>query len=67
MQEMQEAHIRSLGREDPLEKDGNPFQYSCLEDTVDSRAWRAAAPGVSESHATEHSTAAAITKALCGR
>ena len=62
MQEMQEAHIRSLGREDPLEKDGNPFQYSCLEDTVDSRAWRAA-----ESHATEHSTAAAITKALCGR
>ena len=32
-----------------------------------SGAWRAAVPGVSESDVTEHSTAAAIAKALCGR
>ena len=28
----QETWIRSLGQEDPLEeKNGNPFQYSCLK------------------------------------
>ena len=32
-----------------------------------SGAWRAAIPGVSESDVTEHSTAAVIAKALCGR
>ena len=26
---MQEMWVQFLGGEDPLEKDGNPFQYSC--------------------------------------
>ena len=36
---MQETQVRSLGQEDPLEKDGNALQYSCLENPMDGRAW----------------------------
>ena len=35
---MQETLVRFLGQEDPLEKEmanGNPFQYSCLENPMD--------------------------------
>ena len=32
---MQETQVRSLGREDPLEK----VQYSCLENPTDGGAW----------------------------
>ena len=28
---MQEMWVQFLGGEDPLEKDGNPFQYSCSQ------------------------------------
>ena len=46
---MQETHVRSLGREDPLEKEiathsstgegnGNPLQYSCLENPIEGGA-----------------------------
>ena len=94
MQEMQETHIRSLGREDPLEKEmathssilawrilwteepggllsmgsqsqtrlkrlsmhacigegnGNPLQYSCLENPMKGGAWWAAVHGVAKS------------------
>ena len=38
MQETQERQVQSLGQEDPLE-DGNPLQYSCLENPVDRGAW----------------------------
>ena len=36
-QEMQETQVRSLGREDPLERGmgGNPLQYSCQKNPVD--------------------------------
>ena len=45
-----ETQVRSLGREDPLEKEiathsstgegnGNPLQYSCLENSMDRGAW----------------------------
>ena len=34
---MQETWVRSLGREDPLEKE--PLQYSCLENPMDGGAW----------------------------
>ena len=36
---MQETRVLSLGREDPLEKDGNPLQYSCLENPMHGEAW----------------------------
>jgi len=35
---MQETWIRSLGQEDPLEKE-SPLQYSCLENSTDEGAW----------------------------
>ena len=38
---MQETWIRSLGRENPLEKGmGYPLQYSCLESSMDRGAWQ---------------------------
>ena len=37
----------------PGEENGNPPQYSCLEDPVERRAWQATAHGVSESGAAE--------------
>ena len=42
---VQEAWISSLGREDPLEEDGNPLQYSCLENPMDGGACRATVHG----------------------
>ena len=38
MQEPQEKQVRSLGQEDPLEEDGNPLLYSCLESCMDREA-----------------------------
>ena len=36
---MQEIQVRSLGWEDPLgEGNGNPLQYSCLENPMDGGA-----------------------------
>ena len=39
------------GWEDPLEEsiDGNPLQYSCLENPIDREAWQAAVHRVTES------------------
>ena len=35
-----ETWVQSLGREDPLEKEnGNPLQYSCLENPMEGKAW----------------------------
>ena len=39
--------ILGLGRS-PGEGNGNPFQYSCLGNPMDSRAWRAAVHGVAQ-------------------
>ena len=37
---MQETQVQSLGGEDPLEKEnGNPLQYSCLENPLDGGTW----------------------------
>ena len=33
---------------------GNPFQYSCLENPIDRGAWWATAHGVTELDTTEH-------------
>ena len=42
--------VQSLGREDSLEGkemegNGNPLQYSCLENPMDRGAWWATVPG----------------------
>ena len=48
-QETQETRVRSLGQEDSLEdKNGNPFQYSCLKNSMERFAWRATVHGVAK-------------------
>ena len=37
----------------PGEGNGNPFHYSCLENSMDRRAWLATVNEVAESHSTE--------------
>ena len=47
---MQEILVLSLGQEDPLEQgNGNPHQYSCLENLMDRGAWLATVHGVTKS------------------
>ena len=45
---MWETWVRSLGQEDPLEKE-MAFQYSCLENSMDGGAWWATVDGVAKS------------------
>ena len=40
--------VPELGRS-PGEENGNPLQYSCLENPMDRGAWRAAVHGVAKS------------------
>ena len=50
MQVMQETRIRFLGQEDSPERgNGNPLQYSCLENPVDRGAWQAMVNGAAKS------------------
>ena len=45
--ETQETWARSLGQEDPLrEGNGNPLQYSSLENPTDREAWRIQSMGL---------------------
>ena len=37
----------------PEEKNGNPLQYSCLENSTDRRAWRTIVHGVTKIRTTE--------------
>ena len=47
---MQEMRVQSLGWEDPLEKEnGNPLQYSCLENPMDRGVWQATVHRVAQS------------------
>ena len=45
---MQKTQVQSLGWEDPLE-DGDPFQYSCLENPMDRGGWWATVHRVAKS------------------
>ena len=46
---MQETQVQSLGGDDPLEKEnGNPLQYSCLENSMDRVAWQVAVHGITK-------------------
>ena len=46
---MQETRVQSLGWEDLGEGNGNPLQYSCLENPIDRGAWQARVHGVAKS------------------
>ena len=51
---MQDSWVQSLGQEDPPgEGNGNPLQYSHLENPMDRGAWRNTVHGVTESDTTE--------------
>ena len=45
--------IPGLGRSPSVGND-NPFQYSCLESSVNRGSWRATVHGITESNMTEH-------------
>ena len=43
---MKETWVQSLDREDPSgEENGNPLQYSCLENPIDRGTWQATVRG----------------------
>ena len=47
---MWETQVQSQGSgRSPGEGNGNPLQYSCLENSMDGKAWQATAHGISES------------------
>ena len=39
-----ETQVWSLGQEDPWRKNGNPLQYSCLENSMDRGDWGGYSP-----------------------
>ena len=49
-EEVQEMHARSFDWEDPLKEEmTNRFQHSCLKNSMDRGAWRAAVHRVTKS------------------
>ena len=55
--------IPGLGR-CPGEGHGNPLQYSCLENPMDSGAWRATVHGVAELDTTEETEHACTAESV---
>ena len=56
LHKIQETQVRSLGQEDPRGRNGNPLQYSCLENPMDRGAWRATVHGVPKSQTRQRLT-----------
>ena len=56
----------SLGRKDPLERNGNPLQSSCLENPMDRGAWWATVCGVAKSRTwlSEHIFSRTVAKTM---
>ena len=51
---IQETLVQFLGQEDsPGEGNGNPLQYSCLENPMDRGDWSSTVHGLKESDMTE--------------
>ena len=48
---VQETQVQSLGQENPLEKESNSLQHSCLGNPMDRGAWQATLHGVARSPA----------------
>jgi len=46
---MQETQMQFLGQEDPLRRECNPLQYSCLGNPMDRGAWWATVCGFAKS------------------
>ena len=45
---VQKIWVQSPGQEDPLEKEMDPLQYSCLESSIDREAWQATVHGIAK-------------------
>ena len=66
MQETQETQVQSLGWEDPLEEEnGNPLQYSCLENSMERGAWHATAHRVTKSWTGLKQLSKQINSGIC--
>ena len=61
MQETRVKLLEELQEDPPEEANGNPLQYSCLENSMDRRAWRATVYGDAKSQ-TQLSNLAQICK-----
>ena len=46
---MHKTQVQSIDQEDPLGKETQPTQYSCLENSTDRGAWQATVHGVAKS------------------
>ena len=65
---MRETWVRSLGWEDsPGEGNGNPLQYSCLENPMDGGAWWATVHGVAKSQTRLSDFTHSLAKARVNR
>ena len=51
---MQETPVHSWVGKIPLSRRGQPFPYSCLQNSKDGEDWWAIVQGVAKSHRTEH-------------